>query len=659
MLSGTWFNAWTKLLLSASFKLGRNHSAVGSTLLKRGERNFLGPGAVFSFLDGKHNFRVQFIDTNTPLLEEGNLEKTSCANKFKCTFQNIRRSLSKETLVKSDKIPSISLKTKKGASCDDPVPGFHAVMDSNKEENLLPASGCQKSGDAPPFESPSGKRKRKRSDDPHTAASETPKKLRKSLSGKLLSCVSAEDETDVDMDNLKAEFGNDILKELEKELSRSGDSQAISNAQKIDSSRNKQHDLNFKNMKTSEQAATEVKENSWKLQEGLMVFCGKGVKAREKVACFDLDGTLICTKSGKVFPTGPDDWKLLFANVKSKIKQLHDASYKIVLFTNQKGLGKWKVSVDEFKQKITKIQEALDTPLQCFVATGVDKYRKPVTGMWQELCSKYNDSVAIDIPLSFYVGDAAGRPAGWVKGKKKDFSCADRCFAANIGLNFHTPDEFFLNWNKAAFTWPQFKPRTLMKSQQLLHPGNSNAALARQTQEIVLMVGFPACGKSSFAKKYFVSKGYSHISRDTLGTWQKCVTNCRSVISQGKSAIIDNTNPDKVSRKRYISIAAEKKVPIRCFQFTTSMEHAVHNNKFRELTNTDKNYKHVGAMVFNMYKSSFQEPDVNEGFEEVVKSYIRSVVLHIAELNKVKRQERQDGCLVGFDGNCNTFMFEY
>ena len=32
----------------------------------------------------------------------------------------------------------------------------------------------------------------------------------------------------------------------------------------------------------------------------------------------------------------------------------------------------------------------------------------------------------------------------WKAGAKKDFSCSDRKFAHNIGLPFHTPEEFFL-----------------------------------------------------------------------------------------------------------------------------------------------------------------------------------------------------------------------
>ena len=39
-----------------------------------------------------------------------------------------------------------------------------------------------------------------------------------------------------------------------------------------------------------------------------------------------------------------------------------------------------------------------------------------------------------------FVGDAAGRAKGWAPGKPKDFSCTDRMFAANAGVQFATPE---------------------------------------------------------------------------------------------------------------------------------------------------------------------------------------------------------------------------
>ena len=44
-----------------------------------------------------------------------------------------------------------------------------------------------------------------------------------------------------------------------------------------------------------------------------------------------------------------------------------------------------------------------------------------------------------------------------------------------------------------------------------------------QSPEMVIMVGCPASGKSTFRKRYLEPHGYVAVNRDTMGTMQKCI----------------------------------------------------------------------------------------------------------------------------------------
>ncbi len=202
-------------------------------------------------------------------------------------------------------------------------------------------------------------------------------------------------------------------------------------------------------------------------------------------------------------------------------------------------------------------------------------------------------------------------------GKKKDFSCTDRKFASNIQINFFTPEQVFLKQIPTAkFSWGEFNPTVLDYSKSLL----PSVKLPAHKQELVVFVGCPASGKSKYFKSFMAPKGYCYVNRDILGTWQKCVAKCKEFLRMGKNVVVDNTNPDNESRSRYTAVGKELHVPIRCFWFVTSIAHAKHNNRFRELTmcDDDKHAK-INDIAYNMYKSKFMEPSIEEGFSEIEK----------------------------------------
>ncbi|CAF0782936.1 unnamed protein product [Adineta ricciae] len=361
---------------------------------------------------------------------------------------------------------------------------------------------------------------------------------------------------------------------------------------------------------------TATSKDLWeKPYKGLEVFTSKGVISSEKIAAFDMDGTIILTKSGKVHPTDENDWRIGFDTCFKKLKQLHTDHYKIVVFTNQRGLMK-AASTDNFRKKIQFIQQKLNVPMQVFVAIHPGRYRKPCIGSWLLLQSKYNDGIQIDKSKSFYVGDAAGRPDKWRAKAKKDHSCADRLFAINVGLKFYTPEEYFLGLNKANYEMPKFEPKALRSILSLVEP--TTGSLTSDKVELIVMCGLPASGKSWFVKKHIVSHKYEYINRDEVGTWQKCVKMAETALSKQQSAIIDNTNLDKESRQRYVEVAKKFQVPCRCFIMNVSLEHAKHNNLFRQMIGADDAHKDVNDIVIMGANKRYVKPTLDEGFSEIL-----------------------------------------
>lgn len=114
--------------------------------------------------------------------------------------------------------------------------------------------------------------------------------------------------------------------------------------------------------------------------------------------------------------------------------------FRIVILSNQGGISlqadnkgpkAYQTKAASFKSKVTAVFNQLDIPISIYAATGKDIFRKPRTGMWEELLDDYSISPDdLDLEHSIFVGDAGGREASATK--PKDFSCSDRYFSSSF-----------------------------------------------------------------------------------------------------------------------------------------------------------------------------------------------------------------------------------
>ena len=117
--------------------------------------------------------------------------------------------------------------------------------------------------------------------------------------------------------------------------------------------------------------------------------------------------------------------------------------------------------------------------------------------------------------------------------------------------------------------------------------------------DVVLFVGSPASGKSTFYRDHLLPMGYTRINQDTLKTRDRCVAEASTLLAENipivigffyhlMPLILDNTNADKNTRKIWIDLANEFGRNIRCIHFTASPQLARHNNLVRALGGTAK-----------------------------------------------------------------------
>ena len=158
-----------------------------------------------------------------------------------------------------------------------------------------------------------------------------------------------------------------------------------------------------------------------------------------KILFCDLDGTLIKTKSGEIFPKGIWDMEFKF-DVLDAIKKLN-LDY-ILIVSNQGGIESGIVNEFNFRTKLEYIANAIWEYCDCecygvYCSTN-DKsnpWRKPNTEMLEELLDDYvGHYFDFNKQVMLMIGDASG--------KEWQFSDSDKKTAENFGIDYMDVEDF-------------------------------------------------------------------------------------------------------------------------------------------------------------------------------------------------------------------------
>lgn len=150
-----------------------------------------------------------------------------------------------------------------------------------------------------------------------------------------------------------------------------------------------------------------VEETGWIDDNSVHAFKYKyqiGSTDKNKIAAFDLDGTLITPKSNNKFSRNINDWKLLDNRLRNEIKRLINDGYNFVIFSNQMGVSSKFIALNQIKKKFENIVRYIDLPCVAILATHQDKNRKPSIGML-EFYNTIINTTKLELKNSFFVGD--------------------------------------------------------------------------------------------------------------------------------------------------------------------------------------------------------------------------------------------------------------
>lgn len=275
-----------------------------------------------------------------------------------------------------------------------------------------------------------------------------------------------------------------------------------------------------------------------------------------KVAVFDLDETIITTKSKAKFALSVDDWKFKHPTVTQVIRKHHRKGFILVIVTNQLGITRGKLDIDDFSTKVSGILAKLAVPVLLLAATEHDEFRKPALGTWRYLLEEILGLTQNSVDsASFFCGDSAGRRR---KSSPSDHSSCDLLYALNCGLRFYLPENLFFDDCQETVSLLDHHHKMVVREEferRFVLP------LGRFERICVLIIGPPKSGKSVIAGFF---NGFTVFDcTDALQCTQEALTD--SVSKENFRVVVECPHDEDSLRKKVLRVFKAADAFVACF----------------------------------------------------------------------------------------------
>lgn len=127
---------------------------------------------------------------------------------------------------------------------------------------------------------------------------------------------------------------------------------------------------------------------------------------------------------------------------------------------------------------------------------------------------------------------------------------------------------------------------------------------------MVLMMGIQGSGKSTFYQK-FLADDFVRVNLDTLKTRHQERLLIADCIETGRSFAVDNTNPTKEDRKRYIPLAQSAGYKVVGYFMESKLQACIERNNQRTGTAI------IPPAAIAATSNKLQMPSYAEGFDEL------------------------------------------